>query len=121
MPGVRHQQQAVQTGRGLNGGRDARAIQGNFGLSMRSRPFMEMDVRAIPGSHRYVATAAAHHAGNNPDVGYINEEMVHNGLMNNAADQGYWNEPWSEVQTDLDPPGTTNQNMLGEQTQNGRD
>jgi len=42
-------------------GRDARALQGNFGRSMRARPFMEMDVRAIPGSHRYVATAAAHH------------------------------------------------------------
>lgn len=43
-------------------GRDARAIQGNFGSSMRARPFMEMDVRAIPGSHRYVSTAAAHHS-----------------------------------------------------------
>jgi len=42
-------------------GRDARAIQGNFGLSMRARPFMEVDVRAIPGSHKYIATAAAHH------------------------------------------------------------
>ncbi len=42
-------------------GRDARAIQGNFGKSMRVRPFMEMNVRAIPGSHKYVATAAAHH------------------------------------------------------------
>lgn len=42
-------------------GRDARAMQGNFGKSMRARPFMEMDVRAIPGAQRYVATAAAHH------------------------------------------------------------
>ncbi len=42
-------------------GRDARAIQGNFGKSMRVRPFMEMDMRAIPGSHKYIATAAAHH------------------------------------------------------------
>ena len=42
-------------------GCDARALQGNFGLSMNARPFMEMDVRAIPGSPRYVATAAAHH------------------------------------------------------------
>ena len=43
-------------------GRNARVIQGNFGRSMRVRPFMEMDVRAIPGSDRYVATAAAHHS-----------------------------------------------------------
>lgn len=43
-------------------GRDARALQGNYGRSMQVRPFMEMDVRAIPGSHRYVSTAAAHHS-----------------------------------------------------------
>jgi hypothetical protein len=42
-------------------GRDARAIQGNFGQSMQIRPFMEMDMRAIPLSHKYIATAAAHH------------------------------------------------------------
>jgi len=42
-------------------GCDARAIQGNYGLAMNARPFMEMDVRAIPRSPRYVATAAAHH------------------------------------------------------------
>ncbi|MHC4505740.1 MAG: HzsA-related protein, partial [Planctomycetota bacterium] len=43
-------------------GRDARAIQGNYATSQRHRPHMEMDVRAIPGSHRLVATAAGHHA-----------------------------------------------------------
>jgi len=42
-------------------GRDARAIQGNYAKSQRDRPLMELDVRAIPGSHRYIATAAAHH------------------------------------------------------------
>jgi hypothetical protein len=43
------------------GGRDARAVQGNFGRSKQARPTMELDVRAVPGSHKYVATAAAHH------------------------------------------------------------
>jgi len=43
-------------------GRDARAIQGNFGRSKQSRPTMEMDVKAVPGSHKYIATAAAHHS-----------------------------------------------------------
>ncbi|MHC4565492.1 MAG: HzsA-related protein [Planctomycetota bacterium] len=43
-------------------GHDARALQGNYGRSKNARPTMEMDVRAIPGSHRYVATAAAHHS-----------------------------------------------------------
>ncbi|MHC4750803.1 MAG: HzsA-related protein [Planctomycetota bacterium] len=42
-------------------GRDARAIQGNFGKSKTARPTMELDIRAIPGSHKYIATAAAHH------------------------------------------------------------
>jgi hypothetical protein len=41
-------------------GRDARALHGNFS-PRRLRPDMELDVRAIPGSHKYVATAAAHH------------------------------------------------------------
>ena len=43
-------------------GRDARAIHGNFCPNRGARTNMEMDVRAIPGSHRYVATAAGHHA-----------------------------------------------------------
>jgi hypothetical protein len=42
-------------------GRDARAIQGNYGKSKGARPTMEMDSRSIPGSHKYIATAAAHH------------------------------------------------------------
>jgi hypothetical protein len=41
-------------------GRDSRALHGNF-TPRGSRPDMELDVRAIPGSHRYVATAAPHH------------------------------------------------------------
>jgi hypothetical protein len=41
-------------------GRDPRAIQGNY-TPRPSRPDMELRVRAIPGSHRLVATAAPHH------------------------------------------------------------
>ncbi len=41
-------------------GRDSRAVHGNF--APRSvRPDMEMDIRAIPNSHKFVATAAPHH------------------------------------------------------------
>ena len=44
-------------------GRDPRALHGNYPSSRRrERPWMEMQIRAIPGSHRYVAVAAAHHA-----------------------------------------------------------
>jgi hypothetical protein len=42
-------------------GRDARAVQGNYPPSRHLRPNMELSVRAIPGSHRWIATAAPHH------------------------------------------------------------
>jgi hypothetical protein len=42
-------------------GRDPRSFHGNYPEKRESRPWMEMDIRAIPGSHKYVATAAAHH------------------------------------------------------------
>ena len=42
-------------------GRDPRSFHGNYPVKRESRPWMEMSIRAIPGSHKYVATAAAHH------------------------------------------------------------
>ncbi|MBE3071311.1 MAG: hypothetical protein IMZ66_13835, partial [Planctomycetes bacterium] len=42
-------------------GRDARAIHGNFSPQHGGRPQFEIDIRAIPGSGKYVATAACHH------------------------------------------------------------
>ncbi|MCK4292183.1 MAG: discoidin domain-containing protein [Planctomycetes bacterium] len=41
-------------------GRDARAMHGNF-APREVRADMELDVRAIPASHRFVATGAPHH------------------------------------------------------------
>ncbi len=41
-------------------GRNPRAVHGNF-APRKSRPDMELDVRAIPQSHKFVATAAPHH------------------------------------------------------------
>ncbi|MBM4093066.1 MAG: hypothetical protein FJ276_27200, partial [Planctomycetes bacterium] len=41
-------------------GRDPRAMHGNF-APRQGRPDMEVDCRAIPGSHKFVATAAPHH------------------------------------------------------------
>jgi len=41
-------------------GRNPRALHANY--TLRSlRPDMELDIRAIPGSHRFVATGAPHH------------------------------------------------------------
>jgi hypothetical protein len=41
-------------------GRDSRAVHGNF-APREFRADMELDVRAIPGSHKFVATGAPHH------------------------------------------------------------
>lgn len=41
-------------------GRDARAVHGNFS-PRQARPDMELDTRAIPGSHKFVASAVPHH------------------------------------------------------------
>ncbi|MCP4375014.1 MAG: hypothetical protein GY794_02365 [bacterium] len=41
-------------------GRDSRSVHGNFS-PRRQRADMELDVRAIPGSRKYIATAAPHH------------------------------------------------------------
>jgi hypothetical protein len=42
-------------------GADSRALHGNF-APRQSRPDMELDVRAVPDSAKYVATAAPHHS-----------------------------------------------------------
>ena len=42
-------------------GNDPRGFHGNYPNRRESRPWMEMNIRAIPDSHKYVATAAAHH------------------------------------------------------------
>ncbi len=45
-------------------GRDARAFHGNYPMDRTLRPWMEMNLRAIPGSRKYIATAAPHHGQN---------------------------------------------------------
>ncbi len=42
-------------------GRDPRSFHGNYPQRRESRPWMEMSIRAIPNSSKYVATAGAHH------------------------------------------------------------
>jgi hypothetical protein len=42
-------------------GGDPRSFHGNYPLRRESRPWMEMSLRAIPGSHTFVGVAAAHH------------------------------------------------------------
>ncbi len=42
-------------------GRDPRSNHGNYPQRRESRPWMEMSIRAIPGSHKFVAATGAHH------------------------------------------------------------
>ncbi|MCX6875374.1 MAG: NPCBM/NEW2 domain-containing protein [Verrucomicrobia bacterium] len=42
-------------------GRDPRAVHGNFSPNQGARPHFEISMRAIPGSHKYMGTAACHH------------------------------------------------------------
>jgi len=42
-------------------GRDPRAIHGNYPVRRNARPDQEQNVMPIPGSHKFVATAAPHH------------------------------------------------------------
>ena len=42
-------------------GRDPRELNGNYRLSVDTSPRMEVNIRQVPDSRRYVATAAPHH------------------------------------------------------------
>ena len=42
-------------------GRDPRSFHGNYPDKRESRPWMEMDIRAIPESNKFVAVTGAHH------------------------------------------------------------
>jgi hypothetical protein len=42
-------------------GRDPRSFHGNYPMVREARPWMEMSIRSIPNSHRYVSVAAPHH------------------------------------------------------------
>jgi hypothetical protein len=42
-------------------GRNPRSLHGNYPVKRESRPWMEMSIRSIPGSHCYVATTGSHH------------------------------------------------------------
>jgi cytochrome c553 len=62
-------------------GRDARAIHGNYPVDRGARPDMEMSVRAIPGSHKYVATAVGHHGAFNGSLVIIDPRVPDDGGM----------------------------------------
>jgi hypothetical protein len=62
-------------------GRDPRSFHGNYPDKRESRPWMEMDIRAIPGSRRFVATAGAHHGHAFGSLVLIDPEVEDDGSM----------------------------------------
>jgi hypothetical protein len=61
-------------------GRDSRAVHGNF-APRGTRPDMELDVRAIPGSQKFVATAAPHHGQAFGSLVIVDPDVEDNDLM----------------------------------------
>jgi len=65
-------------------GRDARAIHGNFPVPPNGRshrPWMELDVKPIPGSTRYISTAAPHHGQSYGSFVLIDPNVEDDGIM----------------------------------------
>jgi hypothetical protein len=62
-------------------GRDARELNGNTHLSERTAPHMVMDVRAIPGSSKYVAVACGHHTEARGSLIVIDPAVADDGAM----------------------------------------
>ncbi len=62
-------------------GRDPRSFHGNYPSERESRPWMEMSIRAVPGSHKYVATAAAHHGHAFGSLVLIDPHVADDGAM----------------------------------------
>ena len=62
-------------------GRDPRAFHGNYPEVRESRPWMEMGIRAVPGSHKYVAVSAAHHGYAYGSLVLIDQTIADDGAM----------------------------------------
>jgi len=62
-------------------GRDPRSFHGNYPERRNSRPWMEMSIRAIPGSHKYVAVTGAHHGNAFGSLVLINHRLGDDNAM----------------------------------------
>jgi hypothetical protein len=62
-------------------GRNPRSFHGNYPVRRESRPWMEMSIRAIPGSHRYVATTGSHHGNAFGSLVLIDPRLEDDGAM----------------------------------------
>jgi hypothetical protein len=62
-------------------GRDPRSLHGNYPVDRKKRPWMEMEIRAIPGSHRYVAVTGAHHGNSLGSLVLIDQRIEDDNAM----------------------------------------
>jgi len=62
-------------------GRDPRSFHGNYPRKRGSRPWMEMNIRAIPGSRKFLATAGAHHGQASGSLVVIDQDGEDDGAM----------------------------------------
>ena len=62
-------------------GRDPRAFHGNYPQVRESRPWMELGIRSVPGSHKYVAVAAPHHGYAYGSLVLIDQSIEDDGAM----------------------------------------
>jgi len=62
-------------------GRDPRSFHGNYPSERGDRPWMEMSIRAIPNSHKFVATTGAHHGHAFGSLVVIDQSLEDDGAM----------------------------------------
>ena len=62
-------------------GRDPRTSHGNYAPVREMRPWMELSIRAVPDSSRYVAVAAPHHGQNYGSLVLIDPGVPDDGAM----------------------------------------
>jgi hypothetical protein len=62
-------------------GRDPRSYHANYPVVRESRPWMELSIRSIPGSRRYVAVAAPHHGCNYGSLVLIDQSQEDDNAM----------------------------------------
>ncbi|HUT88142.1 MAG TPA: discoidin domain-containing protein [Thermoguttaceae bacterium] len=62
-------------------GRDARSFHGNYPEKRESRPWMEMSIRAIPNSNKFVASTGAHHGNAFGSLVLIDHRLEDDGAM----------------------------------------
>ncbi len=66
-------------------GTDPRGFHGNYPEFREHRPWMELALRAIPGSHKFVGTAAPHHGENYGSLVLIDPRLEDDGACSQLA------------------------------------